>query len=118
MARAARTCSTCPAVISAGSRCPTCTATAERRRGTTKQRGYSGAGHRTFRTQVLARDPICTTPDCYMWATVADHYPISRRDLVASGADPNDPHHGRGLCKRHHDQSTALHQPGGINTHA
>ncbi|AGL13864.1 hypothetical protein [Actinoplanes sp. N902-109] len=46
-------------------------------------------------------------------STVADHYPLSRRELADRGLNPDDPTAGRGLCKRCHDKSTAVHQPGG-----
>lgn len=108
MPRAARTCIDCPAIIRTGNRCPPC----ETRRGTASQRGYNTPGHQRFRQAVLARDPICTTTGCHQWATVADHYPDSRRELIAAGLDPDNPQHGRGLCKRHHDQATALHHSG------
>lgn len=48
-----------------------------------------------------------------MPAVIADHYPLSRKELLARGLDPDDPRHGRGLCKRCHDQETADRQPGG-----
>jgi 5-methylcytosine-specific restriction protein A len=112
MARAARTCSSCPTIITTGSRCQQCTAKAERARGSAAQRGYTGTGHRQFRTAVLARDPICKRCNA-AWATTADHYPVSRRDLVDAGEDPNDPRHGRGLCHHCHSIVTAEHQPGG-----
>ncbi|MGZ4610026.1 MAG: holin, partial [Actinomycetes bacterium] len=80
MARArSRVCSTsgCPKITSA-SRCEDCTRTAEQTRGTAAERGYTGRGHRGFRLNVLARDPICVL--CMLRiATVADHYPLSRR---------------------------------------
>ncbi|AUS34616.1 hypothetical protein C1M55_28210 [Rhodococcus qingshengii] len=44
---------------------------------------------------------------CGAEATIADHHPLSRRELIVQGLDPNDPHHGRGLCKRCHDSHTA-----------
>lgn len=98
--------------LTQGGRCPTCTKQADRARGTATQRGYTSTGHRAFREAVLARDPICkvclTRP-----STVADHYPTSRRDLIAQGADPNDARHGRGLCHTCHSTETAKHQPGG-----
>jgi 5-methylcytosine-specific restriction enzyme A len=50
----------------------------------------------------LERDPICVICGIAP-ATVADHYPLSRKELVARGMDPNDPAHGRGLCKPCHD---------------
>lgn len=95
-----------------GSRCPTHTAQADQRRGTAAQRGYAGKGHRTFRSAVLRRDPICVL--CHArQATVADHYPRSRKELVAFHLDPNNPGFGRGLCKSCHDMETAINQPGG-----
>jgi 5-methylcytosine-specific restriction protein A len=93
--------------------CTTCRTTSDHARGTAAQRGYGTEHRRRFRAAVLARDQVCVHPDCTDPATEADHHPTSRRDLVAQGLDPNDPRHGRGLCKRHHDQATARHQPGG-----
>ena len=90
--------------------CPNPEHQPDRVRGTSTQRGY-GAGHRRFRAQVLERDPWCKL--CGARATVADHHPLSRRDLVAKGLDPDDPARGRGLCKPCHDRETARHQPGG-----
>jgi 5-methylcytosine-specific restriction protein A len=45
----------------------------------------------------------------------ADHWPLSRRELVEQGLDPDDPKHGRGLCTSCHSRSTAREQPGGWN---
>jgi 5-methylcytosine-specific restriction enzyme A len=72
------------------------------RRGSAKERGYDEADRRDFRAPVLERDPICVICGIAS-ATVADHYPLSRKELVARGMDPNDPAHGRGLCKPCHD---------------
>lgn len=105
------------------SRCADCRGAAERARGTARQRGYD-RGHEThFRPGVLSRDPLCVCTDtshghgprCLRPATVADHHPKSRRELVALGLDANDPCHGRGLCKDCHDKHTAHVQPGGWN---
>lgn len=85
--------------------CPNCRAAADRRR---RPNGnpYATRGHQAFREQVLARDPICVI--CLSArSTVADHDPLDREQLVARGLDPNDPKHGRGLCKRCHDRKTA-----------
>jgi 5-methylcytosine-specific restriction protein A len=115
MPRALSICSTpgCPNTTRSG-RCETCTKAADKARGTASERGYGGAGHRRFRREVLARDPICVL--CHLEpSTVADHYPLSRRELEAQGLDPNDPQHGRGLGKRCHDRETAKNQPGGWN---
>ena len=120
MARAARVCSCrgcdqhpgpCPTVTRSG-RCDRCARAAEVRRGSATQRGYTGRGHRGFRLAVLDRDPVCVVCDIAV-ATVADHWPRSRRELEAAGADPNDPAHGRGLCTPCHGSETAKNQPGG-----
>lgn len=87
---------------------------ADRARGTAHQRGYGHTHRTTFRAGVLARDPVCTWPTgCTEPSTDADHWPLSRRELVARKLDPDDPEHGRGLCSDHHKQATATNQPGG-----
>jgi 5-methylcytosine-specific restriction protein A len=105
----------CPEYTDQGGRCPGCRSEAEQRRGTARQRGYGGQHETRFRPGVLAKNPTCvlcgTAPSKH-----ADHWPLSRRDLVAQGLDPNDPKHGRGLCQPCHARSTAEHQPGGFNT--
>jgi 5-methylcytosine-specific restriction enzyme A len=119
MPRPLTVCSTrdCP-TLTAGGRCPDCKAKADRLRGTAAQRGYGHRHRRRFRPAVLRRDPTCRHPDgCTEPSTDADHWPRSRRDLVAAGLDPDDPAYGRGLCARHHKQETAEHQPGGWNAH-
>ncbi|WP_433406947.1 hypothetical protein [Streptomyces sp. CA-146814] len=45
----------------------------------------------------------------------ADHWPLSKRELVARGLDEHDPRRGRGLCHSCHSSETARHQPGGWN---
>lgn len=75
---------------------------------------YKSPGHREFRRLVLDRDPICVL--CKIRASiVADHYPKSRKDLIALGFDPDDPRFGRGLCRGCHNSETAANQPGGWN---
>ncbi|GAB3125891.1 5-methylcytosine-specific restriction protein A [Leifsonia psychrotolerans] len=98
-----------------GSRCHTHRVQADRARGTSTERGYNSTGHtKRFRPSVLERDPICVLCQVAQ-STVADHYPRSRKELTDLHMDPNDPKHGRGLCKPCHDASTAQHQPGGWN---
>jgi 5-methylcytosine-specific restriction protein A len=97
-----------------GSRCPTHVRQADKARGTSAERGYNTPGHRKFRAAVLNRDPICTLCGIKQ-STVADHYPHSRKELIALGLNPNDPQYGRGLDKQCHDRETAIHQPGGWN---
>ena len=92
-------------------RCDTHRRAAEQARGNATARGYTSPRHRRFRRLVLRRDPTCVL--CGAVATVADHYPTSRRDLLAAGLDPDDPARGRGLCHRCHSIETAKHQPGG-----
>ena len=104
----------CPELYPAaeGSRCSEHRKAADQARGTPKERGYTGAGHRAFRIAVITRDPVCV--QCMVQvSTVADHYPTSKRDLIDAGLDSNDPQYGRGLCARCHSIETAQHQPGG-----
>ena len=115
-----RVCSTpgCPNLTTKSGRCDTCQAQADARRGTPAQRGYGTPHRRRFRPQVLARaDYLCELCRRNV-ATVADHWPLDRRTLVQRGLDPDDPRHGRGLCKQCHDRETASTQPGGWNSRA
>lgn len=111
---ALRICSTpgCPEYTDRG-RCPDCRTKAERKRGKVAARGYSGQHVARFRRGVLDRDPVCVV--CRKApATEADHWPMSRRELIDQGLDANDPARGRGLCKSCHSSETAINQPGGI----
>lgn len=114
--RRARVCSTpgCPTLTATG-RCEAHKKAAEQLRGTAAERGYSGKAWRFARRTVLRRDPVCTV--CGVaFSTVADHYPISRRDLVAMGvANPDTPDRLRGVCGPCHSSETAREQPGGWN---
>lgn len=103
----------CPELVEGGGRCGTHRAEADRGRGTASERGYTSAGHQRFRDQVLLlNDGVCT--HCQLApATVADHWPRSRRELIAAGLNPNDPRHGRPLCAPCHGSETARLQPGG-----
>ncbi|MGW1057609.1 hypothetical protein [Micromonospora rubida] len=124
MPRALKTCSTpgCPELVRTG-RCPTCQANAEARRGTARQRGYDRQHETRFRAKVLRRNPLCVCEttghhhgaQCLRPSSVADHHPLSRRELVDAGLDPNDPRHGRGLCEGCHNRHTSEAQPGGWN---
>lgn len=123
MPRSLKTCSTpgCPEIVERG-RCPECKRRAERARGTSAQRGYDHHHRVLFSEAVLTRDIVCRCtearqhghgPVCSRPSRHADHWPLSRRELVALGLNPNDPRHGRGLCHRCHSAETAVHQPGG-----
>lgn len=80
-------------------------------RGTSAQRGYGTNAHKYgFRANVLQNCFYrCQWPDerCLEVATVADHFPRTRKQLLADGDNPDDPRFGRALCKRHHDSHTA-----------
>ncbi|GAA1453450.1 hypothetical protein GCM10009618_14930 [Nesterenkonia lacusekhoensis] len=110
----ARVCSTpgCPNLLpkdggnqGKAGRCPTCRAKADRDRRPDGN-PYSTTGHKQFREAVLAKDPVCVLCRATR-ATVADHYPTERRDLVDQGLNPNDPTFGRGLCVTCHNSKTA-----------
>lgn len=101
--------------LCSGGRCPAHAKAADRARGTATQRGYSGRGHARFRTLVLRRDKTCVISGCTAPATEADHHPLDRNELILKGFNPDDPQHGRGLCKPHHSSETAANQPGGWN---
>lgn len=101
--------------LSSGGRCDVCRQEAEQARGSASQRGYGSKHRDRFRTGVLAKDPVCTMPECTEPSTDADHHPLSRKELVRRGLDPDDPRHGRGLCSTHHKQETGRLQPGGWN---
>ncbi|WP_225859724.1 holin [Streptomyces albicerus] len=89
-------------------------AAGERARGSSTQQGYGQEHRELFRKPVLERDPVCVLCGRAP-ATQADHHPLSRRELIAQGLDPNDPAYGRGLCAPCHSAETARHQPGGWN---
>lgn len=92
--------------------CATCKATADDR-PSASMRGYNREHRERFRAGALAKDPVCVL--CHREpATRADHWPLSRRELVAAGLDPNDPQHGRGLCASCDSTQTARRQPGGF----
>jgi 5-methylcytosine-specific restriction protein A len=116
--RALQTCTNpgCPALVESG-RCDEHRREAEQQRGNFRERGYGRGRDKRFRPGELRRDVVCVlcpVNDRHL-ATVADHWPLSRRELVERGLDPDDPAHGRGLCKRCHDRETAVNQPGGWN---
>lgn len=120
MPRALKVCSApgCPMLVANG-RCDV--HSSDRARGTARQRGYDRQHERRFRPGVLGRDPLCVCEDqghghgakCLASSTVADHWPLSKRELRAAGMDEHDPANGRGLCKRCHDKHTSVAQPGG-----
>lgn len=88
---------------------------AEQQRGSAAERGYSGKAWRFARRTVLRQNPICVVCK-HEFATVADHWPTSRRELVAQGVtNPDAPCYLRALCASCHGRETAREQPGGWN---
>lgn len=118
-----RVCSTpgCGKLHEGTGKCPDCRTLADKTRTSGKYTGT--AGHSRFREDVLALNPRCVCPGdcgrhtgwCGQPATVADHYPIERADMITLGRDPNDPTNGRGLCHPCHSAHTARTRPGGWN---
>lgn len=110
--RPPRLCPTCSRPF-AGPRCPQCRRRTDAARGSSAERGYGTTWQRT-RAGFLAEHPLCELCPTPTLATVADHHPTSRRDLVTAG-DPNPDawHHLRPLCKPCHDRETARLYPGG-----
>jgi 5-methylcytosine-specific restriction protein A len=113
MPRKPRTPCTLPGfpALTTGGRCPTHEREANRQRAS---RGGSAYGPRWPRTRerYLYAHPWCLL--CGRRATVADHFPLSRRELVAQGAVNADAFERlRPLCTSCHNKETAKHQPGG-----
>ena len=75
---------------------------------------YTTVAWRRTRLDYLSRHPACVL--CGKAATDVDHYPRTRRALLAAGVvDPDVDDHLRALCHRCHSQETARRQPGGWN---
>lgn len=94
----------CPTIVARGA-CPV--HRTPDRRPNSRQRGYSTAWDRT-RRRFLEDNPTCVL--CGGAARVADHWPLTRRQLLALG----DPHPDawerlRPLCRPCHSRETALH---------
>lgn len=115
--RSPKACPSCGAVVPAGIRCPDCDRTRRARdvdeRKADLRAYWTRAHRRRFRQAVLDRDPLCVS--CGRVATVADHWPRTRKQLIEAGEDPNDPAFGRGLCVSCHNKWTARSMPGGWN---
>lgn len=80
-------------------------------RPTAADRGYDSKWRRN-RARFLAAHPTCI--DCGEPATVADHAPRSRRELLAAGEPhPDAWKHLQPRCEPCHNKRTAREQPGG-----
>ncbi|CAM5626977.1 holin [Streptomyces microflavus] len=113
--RAPKRCTTggCPGTPTPGSaKCAQCARPRPRRSAAAQ--GYGREHEQRFRAGVLERDTTCVL--CLKAPAVhADHWPLSKRELVARSLDEHDPRRGRGLCHSCHSSETARHQPGGWN---
>lgn len=99
----------CPE-LTRGGRCEAHARQSEALRGSASARGYDTRWKR-IRKAYLYKNPWCLL--CAAQATVADHYPLSRKALRAQGVDPDTPSRLRPLCALCHNKETAQHQPGG-----
>ncbi|QDY79306.1 HNH endonuclease [Streptomyces qinzhouensis] len=101
----------CPELTPRGGRCPKHQKEADRARE---------AGGRTYDTRwqrvrraYLYANPWCVL--CSALANVADHHPVSRRELIARGEpNPDAWKHMRPVCASCHNAETAQRQPGGF----
>ena len=101
-----RPCSQCGQPVVSRGKCARHAGQADRQRGTASERGYDTMHQSKFRARVLGdAGYVCVL--CGEKATVADHFPRTRKELVAAGCDANFPGYGRALCKRCHDRHTA-----------
>lgn len=102
----------------------------ESERPTAKGRGY-GRRWQGIRKTILRRDPFCTCDGapgsdgrdrcrhgltdglrCIRVSNVADHYPLSRKQRLAEGLDPDALDGLRGLCTQCHNRHTGREQAG------
>jgi len=100
----------------ASGRCEKCRSrqrkTWDRRRG--RQYERYGPLWPIRRLNYLGENPWCLL--CGKMATVPDHWPIDRKQLLAMGVpDPDADEYLRPLCAPCHNRQTAVHQPGGWN---
>lgn len=88
-------------------RCPKCSPESrrakDRRRGSAASRGYGHHWRERVRKPFLRDHPLCVL--CGALANVPDHWPVTRRALVAAGVtDPDAFHRLRALCDDCHNR--------------
>jgi 5-methylcytosine-specific restriction protein A len=93
----------CGAWVEHGGRCPR--HRTPDLRPSAARRGY-GSRWRANRARFLQANPICV--DCGFLATVPDHDPVSRAELIRQGdPDPDAWHHLKPRCATCHNRRTA-----------
>jgi 5-methylcytosine-specific restriction protein A len=95
-------------------RCPHCAARRAREREPGQRTPGDERDQRTARSSrgFLRRHRVCVL--CGRPSQVSDHWPRTRRELLAAGVrDPDAWHRLRPLCKPCHDRHTAATTPGG-----
>jgi 5-methylcytosine-specific restriction protein A len=103
----------CPE-LTPGGKCSPCRTAGDLRRGTSKERGYNTAHWRARRGAFLSKEENVFCRLCSAPSSVADHFPLSRRELLDQGVrDPDLPEYLRPLCRPCHSRETAKHQAGG-----
>lgn len=106
----------CPELTPRGGRCPA------HEREANQDRASRGGAVYTTRWQRIRRAYLYANPWCLLCgraAKVADHFPLSRRELIAWGEpNPDAPKHLRSLCVVCHNRETAKRQPGGFAAEA
>lgn len=106
----------CPELTARGGRC------AAHQREADKDRASRGGAVYTTRWQRIRKAYLYANPWCVLCgraANVADHFPLSRRELTARGeANPDAAKHLRPLCVTCHNGETARNQPGGFAAEA
>lgn len=104
----------CPTLVPGGGRCEQhIPPRAKDDRPSAAQRGY-GSAWQTSVAGFLLQHPVCA--DCGGQATVGDHDPVERAELVAMGdPDPDAWHHLVPRCGPCHNAKTARTRPGGWN---
>jgi 5-methylcytosine-specific restriction protein A len=102
----------CPELTSGGA-CDDHRKQREEQRGSNARKGGYDVRWQRIRKAFLYRNPWCVL--CGRLANVADHWPLSRRELIARGEPkPDAPKHLRPLCVPCHNKETAKNQPGGF----
>ncbi|AXG80453.1 HNH endonuclease [Streptomyces paludis] len=105
----------CPE-LTTGGRCAAHEREATAQRVTPGTSAYGRLWPRIRRAYLYA-NPWCVL--CGRLANVADHFPLSRRELLAQGVlNPDTPKHLRPLCVACHNRETARKQPGGFAAEA